>query len=145
MDIRPLTDTYAVTPQIVAEDIPAIAAAGFTTVICNRPDREIPEDLHAETLRAQVEAAGLSFVVNPVTGGALTMENVEAQRAAIDAAAAAGGKILAYCASGNRSSIVWALALAGRKPTDDLIAAGAQYGYQTAQFRELIDRLAQQG
>ena len=139
MDIRPLSDRYSVTPQITPDDVPVIAALGFTTVICNRPDREIPEELHAETLRSLVEGAGMAFVVNPVTGGALTMDNVDAQRSAIDAA---GGKVLAYCASGNRSSIVWALANAGRQPTDALIAAGAQYGYQVEAVRGLIDQLA---
>ena len=140
MDIRPLTDAYSVTPQILPEDIPAIAAAGFTTVICNRPDAENPAPLHAEAMRAAVEGAGMTFVVNPVFPGQLTMENVDTQRAAIDGAR---GKVLAYCASGNRSSIVWALANAGRVPTDTMIAAGAQYGYQLGQFREMIDRLAQ--
>ena len=140
MDIRPLTDAYSVTPQILAEDIPAIAAAGFTTVICNRPDGENPADLAAEALRPAIEAAGMVLVVNPVIGGALTMENVEAQRAALDGAS---GKVLAYCASGNRSSIVWALANAGRMPVDDLIAPAARYGYQVAQFRGLIEQLAQ--
>ena len=81
----------------------------------------------------------MTFVVNPVFPGQLTMENVDTQRAAIDGAR---GKVLAYCASGNRSSIVWALANAGRVPTDTMIAAGAQYGYQLGQFREMIDRLA---
>lgn len=142
MEIRPLTDSYSVTPQILPEDIPAIVAAGFTTVICNRPDGEIPAELAAEAMRVAVEAAGMAFVVNPVIGGALTMANVDSQRAAIDAAP---GKVLAYCASGNRSSIVWALANAGRQPTDALVAAGAQYGYQTAQFRQMIDQLAGQG
>ena len=141
MDIRPLCDEYAVSPQISAEDAPAIAAAGFDTVVCNRPDAEVPPDLHAEALRPAVEAAGLRLIVNPVVGGALSMENVEAQRAAIEG----GGKVLAYCASGNRSSIVWALALAGTRPTEELVAAGAQYGYQTPQFRDLIEKLAQQG
>ena len=140
MDIRPLTATYSVTPQITPDDVAAIKAAGFGTVICNRPDPEIPADLHAEAMRAEVEAAGLAFVVNPVVPGQLTMENVETQRAVIDGATA---PVLAYCASGNRSSIVWALANAGRVPTDDLIAAGAKHGYQLAQFRELIERLAQ--
>ncbi len=139
MDIRPLSDTYAVSPQIVPDDIPAIAAAGYTTVICNRPDRENPAELAVETLRAAIEAAGMALVVNPIIGGALTMENVDSQRAVIDGAP---GPVLAYCASGNRSSIVWALANAGRQPTDDLIAAGTRYGFQVAQFRELIDRLA---
>jgi len=141
MDIRPLSEVYAVSPQIQPEDIEAIAAAGIAVVICNRPDGEIPQDLAAEIMRPLVEAAGMAFVVNPIIGGALTMENVEAQRAALDGT---DRKILAYCASGNRSSIVWALALAGRQPTDDLIAVGAPYGYQIAQFRGLIDQLAQQ-
>lgn len=139
MDIRPLTDSYSVTPQITPEDLSAIKAAGYRTVICNRPDPEIPEDLHAEAMRAAVEAAGLRFVVNPVFPGQLTMENVEIQRDTIDDAE---GPVLAYCASGNRSSIVWALANAGRVPTDDLIAAAGKYGYQLAQFRGMIDQLA---
>ncbi|MCB1407793.1 MAG: TIGR01244 family phosphatase [Rhodobacteraceae bacterium] len=142
MDIRPLSETYAVSPQISPDDIPALAAAGFAMVICNRPDAEVPADLAAETLRPLVEAAGMGFVVNPVIGSALTMEMVEVQRAAIDGTE---GKVFAYCASGNRSSIVWALALAGRQPTDALIGACTPYGYQTAQFRDLIDRLAGQG
>jgi len=141
MDIRPLTDSYSVTPQITPEDLAAIKAAGYRTVICNRPDPEIPEDLHAETMRAAVEAAGLRFVLNPVFPGQLTMENVEIQRDTIDTAP---GPVLAYCASGNRSSIVWALANAGRVPTDDLIAAAGKYGYQLAQFRGMIDQLAGQ-
>ncbi|GAB4265892.1 MAG: protein tyrosine phosphatase family protein [Pararhodobacter sp.] len=140
MDIRPLTDSYSVTPQILPEDVPAIAAAGFTTVICNRPDSEVPAEIRAEAMRPIIEGAGMAFVVNPVVPGALSQENVDCQREAIDSAR---GKVLAYCASGNRSSIVWALANAGRRPTDELVAAGAQYGYQTEQFRGLIDRLAQ--
>ena len=142
MDIRPLDDSYAVSPQITPEDIAAIAEACYTTVIDNRPDGEIPPELHAEVLRPALEAAGISLVYNPVVGGALGMDNVTAQREAIDAAS---GKVLAYCASGNRSSIVWALALAGRRPTDELVAAGAQYGYQVPQFRDMIEKLAAQG
>ena len=140
MDIRPLSPSYAVSPQILPEDIAAIATAGFTTVICNRPDSEIPGDIAADALRPLVESAGMAFVVNPVPGGGpMTMEIVDTQRAAIDAAP---GAVLAYCASGNRSSIVWALAMAGRQPTDALIDAGAPYGYQAARFRDQIEALA---
>lgn len=142
MDIRPLTETYSVTPQIAPEDIAAIAEAGFQTVICNRPDGEIPPELHLSTLRPALEAAGLTVIENPMAGGGLTMEHIDTQRAAIDAATASGGKVLAYCASGNRSSILYALAMAGRAPTDDLIEAGARYGYQVPQFRDLIEKLA---
>lgn len=142
MDIRPIAPNYAVSPQIEPEDVPAIAAQGFTTIICNRPDPEVPHELASEVLRAAVEGAGLTFIDNPMAGGALTRAHIDAQRAAIDGAT---GPVLAYCASGNRSTILWALASAGRQPTDALIAAGARYGYQTGQFRDLIDRLAQPG
>jgi uncharacterized protein (TIGR01244 family) len=139
LDIRRLTDAYAVAPQIAPEDLPAIRAAGFTTVIDNRPDGEIPSDLHTDSMRRAAEAAGLAFVANPVIGGALTMENVTAQAAAV---AAAQGPVLAYCASGNRSSIVWALAHAGKMPTDDLIGIPARFGYQLAHLRPQIEALA---
>lgn len=142
MDIRPIAPGYAVTPQIEPTDLPAIAAQGFTTVVCNRPDTEVPHELSAEVIRTAVEAAGLRFIDNPMAGGGLTMDHITTQRAAIDEAP---GPVLAYCASGNRSTILWALANAGRKPIEELVAAGAQYGYQVPQFRDLIDRLAAQG
>jgi uncharacterized protein (TIGR01244 family) len=141
MDIRPLTESYAVSPQIALADLAAIKAAGFTTVIDNRPDGEIPADLHTHAMRAAAEAVGLTFVANPVIGGAMTLANVEAQRAAVEAAT---GPVLAYCASGNRSSVVWALAHAGTRPTDELIAIPARYGYQLEPMRAQIDALAAQ-
>ncbi|MCV2873239.1 TIGR01244 family sulfur transferase [Defluviimonas sp. WL0050] len=139
MEIRQLTPTYAVSPQIAPEEVAAIRAAGFTMIINNRPDAEIPADLRADAMRVAAEAAGLTYVVNPVIGGAITMENVAQQRAAIDAAT---GPILAYCASGNRSSIVWALANAGREPTNALITTPARWGYNLEPFRATIDQLA---
>ncbi len=139
MDIRPLTETYAVSPQITPENVPDIAAAGFKTVICNRPDGEIPPDYHAKVLRTAVESAGMVFVENPVIGGAITMENVTAQGAGI---ADSTGPVLAYCASGNRSSIVWALSQAGTRPTDELISIPARFGYMLEPFRPTIEQLA---
>lgn len=141
MDIRPITPDYAVSPQIALEDLAAVKAAGFTTVIDNRPDAEIPGPLHAVSMKAAAEALGLTFVINPVIGGGMTMANVVAQREAV---AAAVGPVLAYCASGNRSSQVWALAQAGTLPTDDLIRLPARFGYQLEGLRGQIDMLARQ-
>jgi len=136
MDIRHLTPTYAVSPQIEPADVAAIRAAGFTTVIDNRPDSEIPEHLQTPAIRAAVEAAGLTFVGNPLIRGAVADWDVAAQGAAI--AAAGGGKVLAYCASGNRSSIAWALSQAGRTDADTLIAAAARHGYDLEPYRPLL-------
>lgn len=139
MDIRHLSPDYAVSPQIEPGDVAAIKAAGFTTVICNRPDAEIPPEVQADAVRAAVEAAGLAFVLNPVIGGQLTDDNVAAQGTAIDAAT---GPVLAYCASGNRSSIVWALSQAGRQSADALINAGAAHGYKLEGLRPMIEARA---
>ena len=136
MDIRPLTPDYAVSPQIEAADLPAIKAAGYTCIINNRPDGEIPPHLHGDEMRRGAEALGLTFIINPVIGGMMTMDNVTAQEAAI---AAASGPVLAYCASGNRSSVVWALAETGKRPVDDLIGLPARFGYQLEHLRREIE------
>lgn len=137
MDIRRITDSYAVSPQIAPEDAVAIREAGFTTVIDNRPDPEIPENLHTDAMRAAIEAEGLTFVANPVVPGGLTADVVEGQRAAI---ADATGPVLAYCASGNRSSIIWALVNPEGLGVDDLVGLPAQHGYDLNHLRPLLDR-----
>ena len=139
MDIRHLTPDYAVSPQITPADIAALKAAGFKTIIDNRPDAEIPPDVQTAAVQAAAEAAGLRFVVNPVVGGAITDENVAAQGAAI---ASSEGAVFAYCASGNRSSIVWAMSQAGTRPTDELIEMAAEWGYNLEPFRARIDGFA---
>ncbi len=139
MDIRPLTDRYSVSPQISISDLAALRAAGFTTIINNRPDSEIPSDVHSDAIRRAAEDLGFVFYANPVISGGLTPDNVTAQRAAI---LASTGPVLAYCASGNRSSVVWALAHAGDMPTNDLIAIPANYGYQLEGLRSQLDALA---
>jgi len=141
MDIRQITDSYAVAPQIDPEDMAALKAAGFARIINNRPDGEIPPSHQTAAMQAAAEAAGLEFIVNPVIGGAITMDNVAAQGDAI----ADGARVLAYCASGNRSSIVWALSQAGRRPTDELVALPSRYGYNMEIWRQQIDTLASQG
>lgn len=139
MDIRAITPVYAVSPQIAPEDLAAIKAAGYTTIINNRPDGEIPPHLQHRQMQAAATVLGLTYVQNTVIGGAMTDANVVAQGAAI---AAASGPVLAYCASGNRSSVVWALANAGKMPTDDLIALPAKFGYQLEGLRGQINALA---
>lgn len=142
MDLRALTPLYAVSPQIELSDLATIKDAGFTTVIDNRPDGEIPAALHASQMQAAALALGLQFVANPVIGGAMTMDNVEIQRRAIEASA---GPVFAYCASGNRSSVVWAFSNAGKIATDDLIGIPARFGYNLEAFRPQLQALADKG
>lgn len=139
LDIRRLTDAYSVAPQIAPEDLAAVKAMGFVLVIDNRPDAEIPGDLQAIAMAEAARAAGLGFTANPITPGQFTPDLVARQRATIEAA---GGPVLAYCASGNRSTVVWELVNAGRLPIDDMLRIAAEAGYSHEQFRPLIEAFA---
>ncbi len=141
MDLRPITETYSVSPQMEPTDMAALAEMGVTTVICNRPDGENPGPLQAAAMQEAAEAAGLHFVFNPITGGAMTLQNVEEQA---EAMAAADGAVVAYCASGNRSSIVWALGQAGNLSTDEILAATQAAGYDLSGLRPQLDAMAAQ-
>ena len=132
MDIRSITPAYAVSPQIAPDDIPAIKEAGFTTILCNRPDAEVPHELSAAAIRIAAEAAGLAFVDNPVTHQGLSMDMVALQAQVL---AESSGPVLAYCASGTRSSIVWSLGQAGKMPVDAIIAATGRAGYELSGLR----------
>ncbi|CUH52736.1 TIGR01244 family sulfur transferase [Shimia marina] len=126
MDIRQITDRFFAAPQIDAADFTALAEAGFGLVINNRPDGEVGPDQHSETMRAAAEAAGLRYVVNPLTMETMTPDRQTLQR---DSIAACDGKVLAYCRSGTRSTICWALAHATEMEPTEIINAAAQGGY----------------
>ena len=140
MDIRPLDDTVSAAPQLDPGDMATLAATGVTTVICNRPDAENPPSHQAAAMQEAAEAAGMAFVYNPVSMPQLTMQAVEEQADAIDGAALSksGGGVVAYCASGTRSAILWALAMAGRMPADDILAATARAGFPLDGLRQQI-------
>ena len=138
MDIRTLTPDYAVSPQISLADLVAVKAAGYTTVINNRPDDEIPDALRSARMQAAAAALGLAFVDNPIIPGALSSQNIAVQRAAMTSAA---GPVFAYCASGNRCSVIWALVHAGQMSADELIGIPARFGYNLEHLRaQLVTR-----
>ncbi len=142
MDIRRITPDYAVAPQIEPADMAALAEAGFRAVINNRPDAEIPPELQSDAMRRAAEAAGLAYVENPVINGGLTLEMVIAQGAAV---AGADGPVLAWCRTGTRSSIVWALAQAGKMPTGEILGKLRAAGYDLPQLGPQIEALARGG
>ncbi len=137
MDIRPLSADFAVAPQITVADVSLLAKAGFTHVICNRPAHESAPDEGPDVIKQAVIAAGMGWSDNPLVSGQLTLDHIEAQKAAMS------GKVLAYCASGTRSAVLWAFAQAGVMEIDDIIAAVENVGYPLGGMRGQIEALAQ--
>jgi uncharacterized protein (TIGR01244 family) len=138
MEIRPITPRYAVSPQITVEDVPAIAEAGFVKVICNRPNAEVPEIMQSDAIGDAVRAAGLEYEVLELTHQTMTPENVARQR---NMAENSSGPVLAYCASGTRCSVVWALGQCDQMSTDEILTATTNAGYQLDQLRPTLDQL----
>jgi len=138
MEIRPITPRYSVSPQIAVEDVPAIAEAGFVKVICNRPNMEVPADMQSDAIGEAVRAAGLEYEVLELTHQTMTPENVALQR---DLAESCSGPVLAYCASGTRCSVVWALGQCDSMSTDEILNATTKAGYQLESLRPTLDQI----
>lgn len=136
MDLRALTPRYHVAPQLAPEDMPAIAAEGYALVICNRPDSEVPPDLQAETLRRAAEAAGLRFEILELSHETLTPENAVRQRDLIDST---DGKVVAYCRSGTRCSVIWGMGQAADLSVPGVMQTAADAGYNLDSYRPLFE------
>lgn len=134
-DIRNVTDSFAVAPQITPDDIDEIVAAGFKTIIANRPDGEGGLDQpRMGQIRARAEAAGLTFVALPFSG-APTPEIVERTGHILSGAET---PILAYCRTGTRSITAWALVHAGQGSADEIVNAAGAAGYDLSSLRDLL-------
>jgi uncharacterized protein (TIGR01244 family) len=139
MDKRKISPTYFVAPQIDAADVAALVKSGFTRVICNRPDAEVPASHQHDAMAQAAKTAGLEFVYHPLTHTTMTPENIAKQR---ELAETATGPVLAYCASGTRCSIVWALGQADTLSVDEIIAATQAAGYDLANMRQTLEAIS---
>lgn len=141
MDMRKITDTYFVAPQIDASDMDAAVAAGVTLIISNRPDGEVPPSHQAGAIEAAAQAAGIGFLHLPLTHQTMTAEAMQTQAEAI---AASEGNVLAYCASGTRSTVIWALGAAqsGALSVDQIVETAAKGGYDLGNMRQMLGQLA---
>jgi uncharacterized protein (TIGR01244 family) len=106
MNIKEISPDYSVAPQVAPEDMAEIAAAGFRSIMCNRPDFEAPDQPEAAAVRAEAERQGLSFAFLPVVSGMMGAEDLEKFRAAMDELPK---PVLAYCRSGTRCTNLWQL------------------------------------
>ena len=139
MDIRPLDEALSASPQIAPEDLPAIAAQGFRSVISSRPDGEEPGQPSAEALRQAAEAAGLAFAHVPVVGGAISDQDVADFREAL---ANLSQPVFGFCRTGTRTTTLWALANVASISADDLIARAKSAGYALGALRPRLEGAA---
>ena len=105
---RQLDDRTLVSGQIRPEEVAGLAEQGVTMLINNRPDGEEADQPLAADIEAAAEAAGISYRHVPILRG-IGPADIEAMQEALRGAQ--GGQALAFCRSGNRSALTWALAM----------------------------------
>lgn len=139
---RRLSDQVFVSPQIAVEDLAAAKAAGVTLIINNRPDGESDDQTPGADIEAAARAAGIDYVAIPVDDAGFGQPQVSAMAGALDRVGASG-KVLAYCRSGTRSTLLWALAQArASRDSEEIAAAAAAAGYDVGPVRPAMDMLA---
>jgi uncharacterized protein (TIGR01244 family) len=124
---RDVTADFSVSPQIGLDDLALARADGFGLIINNRPDGEAPDQPTSAKIEQAAMRQGLAYVHVPVVGRP-TREQIETERAAI---AAAEGPALAFCRSGTRSILTWALGqlASGELSRGEIVRHAAAAGY----------------
>lgn len=134
---RELDSTMLVDGQIHPHEIAALKEQGVTLVINNRPDGEEPGQPTSEQIEKAASAAGIAYRHVPIRRG-MGPSDIELMREALRAAG--DGKVLAFCRTGTRSTMVWALACNEEgRPRDELEACARQAGYSLEPISHLLD------
>ncbi len=138
IDAHKLTDRFTAAPQIEPGDCAELAAMGFGIIVNNRPEgEEMGQPAGAEIEAAALEA-GMGYYAIPVDHSGFTAEQV----AALAACLVHPKPVFAFCRSGTRSTMLWALAEAvrGTEPAA-IIAAAAGAGYDVRVLTPTMEQL----
>jgi len=138
--ISQLSDDVYVAGQISVEDIPALVEAGFKSVINNRPDDEVCPQPSSIDVGLAAKGAGMEYLYIPMSGAQLTAETIEKS---VEAFRELPKPILAHCAGGPRSALLWAFSNVKADGVDSVLATTASAGFTFEQFRPMLEQYAQ--
>ena len=104
---RQLDDRTLVSGQILPGDVEQLKQQGVTMIVNNRPDHEDPDQPLGADIEAAARQAGIEYRYVPIRRG-MGPSDVEAMQEAMRECG--DGKLLAFCRSGHRSALAWAVA-----------------------------------
>jgi|TARA_B100000768_G_C11199010_1_gene340869 sulfide:quinone oxidoreductase len=126
MQLNKIIDDYVVSEQITADDIQKIKEAGFKTIFCNRPDNEEKNQITVKSIQDEATNNGINFIHQPVIGGQLTKKDIEDFTHHFNNAEK---PIFAYCRTGTRCSMLWALSESKVRSKDEILKLTSDAGY----------------
>ncbi len=104
MQAYKLAEAFYVAGQIQPADVEALQKDGIVTVVCNRPDDEDIGQPSAASIAAECASHGVAFHHLPISNTGITAEMIGQLQTIV---ADSDGAVLAYCRSGQRSSVLW--------------------------------------
>ena len=134
--MRQLDDKMWVSGQISPGDVEALKQRGVTMILNHRPDGEEPGQPMSSDIEAAAEQAGIGYRFCPIQRG-IGPADVECMDEALRDAG--DGKVLAFCRSGNRSALTWAVARRHQGASvEELENAAGQAGFDLAPVAHLL-------
>lgn len=103
--INRVSDEFSTCGQISVAELPEIAASGFRSVICNRPDNESPDQPSYVDIETAARHHGLQVAYLPVVLGSIGPADVSAFANLIKTLPA---PVLGFCRSGKRADALYA-------------------------------------
>lgn len=130
-----LTEGFYASPQITVAEVAGIAADGFDLIINNRPDGEEAGQPAAADIEAAARQAGIAYVYIPIGRDGVSAADLDR----FDEASESRKKVLGFCRTGTRSTVVRSLACArSGMPVDTVLAEAANGGYDLSGQREVL-------
>lgn len=129
MQYANVTHQLSVSPQVLVEDIEAIQAAGFKSIICNRPDGEGEDQPNFAEIEAKALSLGLSCLYQPVVSGKITPHDAITFEASLQKLEA---PVLAYCRTGTRCITLWAMSASKNLSYEAILGISQKAGYDVS-------------
>jgi len=136
MKLAVLTPNFSALPQPAADDIGELADRGYRSIIGNRPDGETPDQPKWNDIKAAALARGMEAVHIPVVASRIDEVDIRAFREALEHLPK---PIAAFCRTGTRSTLLWALANEACLTADERIKIAAKKGYDLEPFRSRLE------
>jgi len=140
LDLKKLSESFWVSPQIEVADVEKLAQLGVKTIINNRPEAESDDQPHGWDIGEAAKKNGIEYFYLPITGSLLPRGQIERFQNII---VTAPGPILGFCKSGTRSVRIWAMCMAKAKPAWELVKTASNIGYDISALEPKLIELSQ--
>ena len=138
MKFAKINNELTVSDQITIEDLKEIQAQGYKTIFCNRPDQESEGQLTFSIIEKEAQNLGIKAIHQPVIGGQISDDDIAQFGSSFELAQK---PIFAYCRTGTRCSMLWALSHAKTLPIDEILNKTQIAGYDLSPLLERLNSL----